>query len=101
MQSITAVQVPCMAAKANASESKAATLTDLVKMQAATVADVTFQAVTAVFVAKHGKNDKLPGAFLSSLHAAVTASSYQNGVRQTLKAGGACCGRAQLVRAKP
>lgn len=55
---------------------------------------------SAVFVAKTGKNDKLPAAFLTSLHAAATASSYQEAVRQTLKAGGSgMSGRAQLVRA--
>lgn len=51
----------------------------------------------AVFVAKHGRTDRLPGAFLSSLHGAAIASSFEDGVQQTLKAGGACCGRAQVV----
>ena len=49
-------------------------------------------------MAKTGKNDKLPAAFLTSLHAAATAGSYQEAIRQTLKAGGSgMSGRAQLV----
>ncbi len=53
----------------------------------------------AVFVAKNGGSDKLPDAFLGSLHAAAISSSYEEGVRHTLKAGGeGMSGRAMLVR---
>ena len=52
---------------------------------------------SAVFVAKNGRSERLPGAFLGSLHAAAIAVSYQDGIRQTLRAGGASCGRAHLV----
>lgn len=54
---------------------------------------------SAVFVAKNGSSDRLPGAFLGSLHAAAISGSFEEGVRHTLKAGGeGMSGRAMLVR---
>jgi ADP-ribosylglycohydrolase len=54
----------------------------------------------SVFVAKNGSSDRLPGAFLGSLHAAAISGSFEEGVRHTLKAGGeGMSGRAMLAGA--
>ena len=56
----------------------------------------------AVFVAKTGSSDRLPAAFMTSLHAAAVSRSYQEAIRQTLKASGSgMWGRAQLVCPHP